>query len=55
MYLLLFVPAGVAAEQAISLSLALYVIRVCTGVIGGLLYMLRTILNITRFPRKDLA
>jgi len=52
-YLLLFVPVGVLARQAISLSLALYVIRVGTGMIGGLLYMSKTALNVIRFPKQN--
>jgi len=41
-YLLLFVPVGVLPEQAISMSLAFYFLRVCTGIIGGLLYMFKS-------------
>ena len=54
-YLLLFVPVGVMASQAISQSLALYLIRVCTGVIGGLLYLFRVILNMVRHPKRTVA
>jgi uncharacterized protein (TIRG00374 family) len=54
-YLLLFVPAGVPAGQAISLSLALYVIRVGTGLVGGLLYLLRTGSRVLHFPNTDVA
>jgi uncharacterized membrane protein YbhN (UPF0104 family) len=54
-YLLLFGPAGVPPGQAISLSLALYVIRVCTGLGGGLLYLLRTGSRVIHFPNTDVA
>jgi uncharacterized membrane protein YbhN (UPF0104 family) len=54
-YLLLFVPAGVPAGQAISLSLALYVIRVFTGLMGGLLYLFRAGSRALHFPNTDAA
>ena len=52
-YLLLFVPVGVMASQAISQSLALYLIRVCTGVIGGLLYLAKVVLNMVHRPQRN--
>jgi uncharacterized protein (TIRG00374 family) len=54
-YLLLFVPAGVAASTAISQSLSLYIIRVCTGLIGGLLYLSRTAMNMIRLPKQGIT
>ncbi len=54
-YLLLFVPAGVVASKAISQSLALYLIRVCTGLIGGLLYLFKTIVNLIRLPKHGIT
>lgn len=54
-YLLLFVPAGVPAGQAIALSLALYVIRVCTGLLGGLLHLVRTGRHMAHSSNTDVA
>lgn len=47
-YQVLFVPAGVSSAGAIAMSLAFYFLRVSTGLIGGLLYALESIRNVTR-------
>ncbi len=47
-YQLLFVPAGVSSAGAIAMSLAFYFLRVGTGLIGGLLYALESIRNVTQ-------
>lgn len=41
-YQFLFVPAGVPDASAIAMSLAFYFLRLSTGLIGGLLYALRS-------------
>lgn len=50
-YQLLFVPVGVPGASAIGMSLAFYFLRVSTGLIGGLLYAIKSISNITRASR----
>ncbi len=50
-YQLLFVPVGVPGATAIGMSLAFYFLRVSTGLIGGLLYAIKSISNITRASR----
>ncbi len=50
-YLFLFVPVGVAPETAVAMSLAFYFLRVVTGLIGGLLYALNSLLIFMRTPR----
>jgi uncharacterized protein (TIRG00374 family) len=42
-YQFLFVPAGVSSASAIAMSLAFYFLRVCAGLIGGLLYAVKSI------------
>lgn len=51
-YLLLFVPIGVAPELVIAMSLAFYFLRFITGVMGGLLYALRSVLFMLRAPES---
>jgi uncharacterized membrane protein YbhN (UPF0104 family) len=54
-YQLLFVPIGVPSASAIGMSLAFYFLRFSTGLIGGLLYTIRSISNIGRASRIDSA
>ena len=46
-YQFLFVPVGVADASAIAMSLAFYFLRLSTGLIGGILYALRSARGIT--------
>ncbi len=48
MYLLLFVPAGIASEQAIAMSLAFYFLRFTAGVLGGLMLAIKSTSNMAR-------
>lgn len=50
-YLFLFVPVGVLPETAVAMSLAFYFLRVTTGLIGGLLYALNSLLIFMRISR----
>jgi len=52
-YLFLFVPAGVAPEEAIAMSLAYYFLRVGAGIIGGLLYALSSVARLIRSPHAE--
>lgn len=52
-YTFLFVPVGVPAATAISMSLAFYVLRFSAGLIGGLLYALRNVLTIAQRPTPE--
>lgn len=52
-YLFLFTPIGVASESAISMSLAFYFLRFGTGLIGGLLYALRSVARLLRSPQAE--
>jgi len=54
-YQLLFVPVGVPDASAIAMSLAFYFLRVSTGLIGGLLYAVRSLRNIGRASQIDSA
>lgn len=54
-YLLLFVPAGILPEQAVSMSLAFYLIRIFTGLIGGLLFLFRSLIKIVSVPKKNVV
>jgi uncharacterized protein (TIRG00374 family) len=49
-YTFLFVPVGVPAATAVSMSLAFYFLRFSAGLLGGLMYALRSILSFTRPP-----
>jgi uncharacterized protein (TIRG00374 family) len=42
-YQFLFVPAGVSSASAIAMSLAFYFLRVAAGLIGGLLYAVKSV------------
>ena len=52
-YLFLFVPAGVAPEEAVAMSLAYYFLRFGAGVIGGLLYALSSMSRLMRSPHAE--
>ena len=52
-YLFLFVPAGVAPEAAVAMSLAYYFLRFGAGVIGGLLYALSSVSRLMRSPHAE--
>ncbi|MCI0398261.1 MAG: flippase-like domain-containing protein [Chloroflexi bacterium] len=47
-YILLFVPAGVSYEHALAMSLAFYFLRFATGLVGGILYAIRSAGGIIR-------
>ena len=49
-YTFLFVPVGVPAATAVSMSLAFYFLRFSAGLLGGLLYAFRSILSFARPP-----
>ena len=52
-YLFLFVPAGVAPQAAVAMSLAYYFLRFGAGVIGGLLYALSSVSHLMRSPHAE--
>lgn len=52
-YLFLFVPAGVAPEEALAMSLAYYFLRFGAGIIGGLLYALSSVSKLIRSPHAE--
>lgn len=52
-YLFLFVPIGVTPEAAVAMSLAYYVLRFATGIIGGLLYALSSVSRLMRSPHAE--
>ena len=49
-YTFLFVPVGLSAATAVSMSLAFYFLRFSAGLLGGLLYTFRNILSFARPP-----
>ncbi|MCL4805336.1 MAG: flippase-like domain-containing protein [Anaerolineae bacterium] len=49
-YTFLFVPVGIPAATAVSMSLAFYFLRFSAGLLGGLMYAFRSILSFTRPP-----
>ncbi len=49
-YTFLFVPVGVPAATAVSMSLAFYFLRFSAGLLGGLMYALRSVLSFARPP-----
>jgi glycosyltransferase 2 family protein len=49
-YTFLFVPIGVPAATAVSMSLAFYFLRFSAGLLGGLMYAFRSILSFARPP-----
>ncbi len=52
-YLFLFVPAGIAPEAAVAMSLAYYFLRFGAGLVGGLLYALSSISHLLRSPHAE--
>lgn len=50
-YISLFVPVGVPQDKAVAMSLAFYFLRFFTGLIGGLLYAIRTARHMAHLPR----
>jgi hypothetical protein len=52
-YQLLFVPAGVSSADAIAMSLAFYFLRVSAGLVGGCLYALGSIRNVTKEAQHE--
>ncbi len=50
-YTFLFVPVGLSAATAVSMSLAFYFLRFSAGLLGGLLYTFRNILSFARPPK----
>lgn len=52
-YTFLFVPVGVPAATAVSMSLAFYFLRFSAGLLGGLMHALRSILSFTRPPEAS--
>ncbi len=52
-YLFLFVPLGVAPEEAVAMSLAFYFLRFSAGVIGGLLYAFSSVAKLMRSPHAE--
>lgn len=49
-YTFLFVPVGLTAATAVSMSLAFYFLRFSAGLLGGLMVALRSILSFTQRP-----
>jgi hypothetical protein len=49
-YTFLFVPVGVPAAVAVSMSLAFYFLRFSAGLLGGLMYALRNVFNLKQRP-----
>lgn len=52
-YLLLYTPIGVPTANAIAMSLAYYFLRFGSGLIGGLVYLLKTLLQIIQSPQPE--
>lgn len=52
-YLLLFVPIGVSEDLAIAMSLAYFFLRFATGLIGGLLFAVRSVQHMRHTPRTE--
>ena len=52
-YLVLFTPLGIAADRVIAMALLLYIVRVLTGLLGGLFFLLKSLGNLpTRHSQK---
>lgn len=49
-YTFLFVPVGLPAAMAVSMSLAFYFLRFSAGLLGGLMYAFRSVLSFARPP-----
>lgn len=52
-YRLLFVPVGVTPSLAFAMSLAFYFLRFTTGLMGGLLYAVRSVQQLAQVPRAE--
>lgn len=52
-YQFLFVPIGVAGTTAVAMSLAFYFVRFTAGLIGGVIYGLRSLLSMAGTPRTE--
>jgi uncharacterized protein (TIRG00374 family) len=52
-YTFLFVPVGVPAATAVSMSLAFYFLRFSAGLLGGLMYAFRSVLSFARPPEAQ--
>jgi uncharacterized protein (TIRG00374 family) len=52
-YLLLYTPIGVPVANAIAMSLAYYFLRFGSGLIGGLAYLLKTLLRLVQSPQPE--
>ena len=52
-YLFLFVPVGVAPEEAVAMSLAFYFLRFGAGVVGGVLLAWSSVSHLLRSPQAD--
>jgi len=50
-YTFLFVPVGVPAATAVSMSLAFYFLRFSAGLLGGLMYAIRSVVAFARAPQ----
>jgi uncharacterized protein (TIRG00374 family) len=52
-YTFLFVPIGVPAATAVSMSLAFYFLRFSAGLLGGLMYALKSVVAFVRPPQPE--
>jgi hypothetical protein len=52
-YLFLFVPIGVAPEEAVAMSLAFYFLRFGAGVVGGVLLAWSSVSHLLRSPQAE--
>lgn len=50
-YQFLFVPIGVASTSAVAMSLAFYFVRFTAGIVGGILYGIRSLMSMTKTPQ----
>ena len=51
-YTFLFVPVGVPAATAVSMSLAFYFLRFSAGLLGGLMVAIRSVVQFVRAPQQ---
>ncbi len=52
-YTFLFVPIGVPAATAVSMSLAFYFLRFSAGLLGGLMYAIKSVAQFMRTPHPE--
>lgn len=52
-YTFLFVPIGVPAATAVSMSLAFYFLRFSAGLIGGLMYASKVVIQLVHPPEPN--